>query len=171
MTKNTSSYSTNGKGFNQVEFTTQQLDEALYALWAMMDTCWFEWYVTHDTAKALRDKQPLYGNKITGAIHKRHVNATFKSVIKKYLDDWKRSPATGDKMTVDATIPDYIFNDKEISFTYKGVPVEVKILDRRYNFFKNPDIVYYEYGGRQMADDFRVANPFAKYWPTRFIVK
>ena len=161
----------NGKDFNQIEFTTQQLDEALYALWAMMDTYWFEWYVTHDTARALRDKQPLYGNKITGAIHKRHVNATFKSVIKKYLDDWKRSPASGDKMTVDAIIPDYTFNDKEISFTYKGVPVEVKILDRRYNFFKNPDIVYYEYGGRQMADDFRVANPFSKYWPTRFIVR
>ena len=158
-----------GKDFNP--FTPQQLEEALYALWAMMDTYWFEWYVTHDTAKALHDKQPLYGDKITGAMHKRHVNDTFKSVIKKYLDNWKRSPASGDKMTVDATIPDYVFNDKEISFTYKGVPVELKILSYRYDFFKNPDIVYYEYGGRQMADDFRVGNSFDTYWSARNFIR
>lgn len=160
----------NGKG-SKFQFTSQQLEEALYALWAMMDTYWFEWYVTHDTAKALRDKQPLNGDKITGAIHKRHVNKEFKNVIKKYLDDWKRGPATGDKGTIDAKIDDYVFDDKQISFTYKNVPIELKILDRRYKFFNNPDIVFYEYGGRQMSDDFRLANPFDKYWPARFIVR
>ena len=158
-------------GENKTQFTSQQLDEALYALWAMMDTYWFEWYATHDTARALKDKQPLYGNKITGAIHKRHVNQEFKSTITKYLNDWKRGPMWGDKNSIDAKIDDYTFDDKQIAFTYKGIPVELKILDRRYNFFKNPDIVYYEYNGLQLADDFRLANPFDRYWPARFIVR
>jgi hypothetical protein len=170
MMTNTLKTLPNGKDYKP-EFTSQQLDEALYSLWAMMDTYWFEWYVTHDTARAIRDKKPLYGNKITGAIHKRHINDTFKSTMKRYLDQWKKSPATGDKGTIDARIDDYAWGDKGISFSYKGVPVELKFIDRRYVFFKNPDIVYYEYSDKQMTDDFRVANPFEGYWKARFIVR
>lgn len=153
------------------DFSSKQLGEALYSLWAMMDTYWFEWCVTLDTAKAIREKKPLFGTKVTGAIHKRHINDTFKSTIKRYLDNWKRSPATGDKMTINAKIDDYVWDDEGISFTYKGVPVELKFIERRYSFFKNPDVVYYEYGDGQMSDEFRIANPFEKYYPMRYMIK
>lgn len=160
---------TNGKDSNP--FTASQLNEALYALWAMMDTYWYEWYVTHDTARAIRDKKPLSGNKVTGAMHKRHVNQEFKSVIKKYLENWAKHPMWGDKQLVDSKIEDYTFDDEGITFTYKGIPVELKFIDRKYAFFNNPDIVYYEYNGEQLSDDFRVANPFEGYWKARFIVR
>lgn len=56
-------------------------------------------------------------------------------------------------------------DDKHIDLTFRGVPVKVKIIQRKYEFFKNLDQVIYAY------EDFQVANPFESYFKARYIIQ
>jgi|SRR3990167_5689361 len=130
------------------------MHEALRSLWDLME--FYIWHPTLDTAKAIKEQDASFlEEKITGAIHQRHLTKEVKSAIKSQLDYWQ-----------DRKISEpYEFTEDWIKWTYKGVPVEIKILKRRYGFFNNPDPVSYNF------DDYLLANPFKKYWPTRFIVR
>ena len=126
--------------------------DALRATWDLME--YYIWHPTLETARGIKD-QNLTTDKITGAIHIRNLQAEVKSAIKTQLDYWQ-----------DRKISEpYTMNDDVISWTYNGVPVEIKILKRRYNFFENYDPVTYNY------DDFKLANPFEKYWKARFLLQ
>lgn len=46
-----------------------------------------------------------------------------------------------------------------------GIPIEIKIIQRHYKFFDNPDIVFY------MADEYKIPNPYSKYWQSRYLIK
>ena len=128
--------------------------EALRSLWDLME--FYIWYPTMDTAKTIKEQDGSFlGGKITAAIHIRNLTKDVKSAIKAQLDYWQ-----------DRKISEpYVMNDNVISWTYKGIPVELKILKRRYNFFNNPNPVSYNY------DDYKLANPFDRYWKARFIVR
>ena len=136
------------------ELTSDQLHDALRSLWDMME--FYEWHPTFDTALAIKQQNGLLmKDKISGAIHQRYLTKDVKSAIKTQLDYWQ-----------DRKISDpYEMTDEWIKWTYQGVPVELKILKRRYSFFEHPDPVTYNF------DDFKLANPFSKYWTARFIVR
>jgi hypothetical protein len=46
-----------------------------------------------------------------------------------------------------------------------GVPIKVKIIKRKYEFFQNPDTTYY------WTDTYKIPNPWAKYMKARYIVR
>lgn len=131
-----------------------QLHDALRALWDLME--YYTWYPTHETALAIKKQDgSLLKDKITGAIAKRYLTREVVSAIKAQLDYWQ-----------DRKISEpYVMNDDYIRWTYNGVPVELKILKRRYNFFENPDPVNYNF------DNYKLANPFAKYLKAQYIVR
>ena len=144
-----------GTDVTETKFTKDQLDTALRAMWDLLEYC--EWTPTHETAKGIKDGE-LYGDKITGQIHKRFMvdeHNEFRSSIKTMLDAWVHSKF----------IPSYEWTDEKISWVYEGVPCELAILQRRYKFFDNLDFAYYNY------DDFKMPNPFEKYFKARFIVR
>ena len=131
-----------------------EVHEALRALWDLME--FYIWYPTLDTARAIKENNPdLMGDKITGAIAKRYLTDDVKSAIKAQLDYWQ-----------DRQISEpYTMNDDVIRWSFNGIPIELKILKRRYNFFEYFDPVTYNY------DDYKLANPWSKYWTARFIVQ
>ena len=45
------------------------------------------------------------------------------------------------------------------------IPIEIKIIQRHYGFFDNPDNVFY------MADEYKIPNPYQKYWEVRYLIK
>jgi len=53
--------------------------------------------------------------------------------------------------------------DKE--HTIEGIKVYIRLIKKRYGFFKYLDKIPY-WGG-----SFHIANPFEKYWKARFLVK
>lgn len=128
------------------KFTKTQLNETLRMLWDLMDYYWYEWYPTLDTAKGIKEKN-LQVDKITGAIHKRNFTKTTKTDIRVQLEKYYKIP--------------YELTNDYIKFTYKGVPVEIKILKYRYHFFNHPDPVFYNY------DEYKLANPWNAYWEAR----
>lgn len=131
---------------------TEKLHKTLRALWDMME--FYIWHPTLDTAKGIKEGN-LAVEKLTAAIHQRHYTKEVQSAIKTQLDYWQSRKIS----------EPYEMTDDVIRFTYEGVPVEIKILKKRYKFFDYPNPVNYNY------DDFRLANPFEKYWPARFIVR
>jgi hypothetical protein len=46
-----------------------------------------------------------------------------------------------------------------------GVPIEVKVITRNYEFFKNPDFAYY------WADEYKIPNPWTKYMKARYLIR
>lgn len=52
-----------------------------------------------------------------------------------------------------------------ISIDYEGAPIEIKIIKKHYKFFEHPDVVFY------MADEYKVPNPWYRYWKSRFLIK
>lgn len=55
--------------------------------------------------------------------------------------------------------------DGGYEYEVQGVPVKLKIIERRYKFFENPDQVFYG------VDEFRIPNPYQKYLKSRYIIK
>ena len=98
-----------------------------------------------DTARAVVDQVPLYGDHIEVGIERRYISSLVASVFKQYMGA----------------------EDPYHSFTFEiaGVPVKVKVIQRVYGFFKNKSAVNYDYRW------FLVPNPFEKYWKARFIIK
>ena len=47
----------------------------------------------------------------------------------------------------------------------EGVPIELKIIKKHYKFFENPDTVFYR------ADEYKIPNPWHKYWKSRYLIK
>lgn len=45
------------------------------------------------------------------------------------------------------------------------VPIRVKVYSRDYYFFKYPDHIVYQYG------TYQIANPWDKYWKSRFLIR
>ena len=146
---NTLKISGNGKTFD-----VDKAVEALRVLWDLME--FYIWHPTLDTANAIKGQNAFYlKDKITGAIHQRHLTKEVKSAIKAQLDYWQ-----------DRKISEpYTMDDKYIKWTYHGIPVELKILKIRWKFFDNFNPVTFNF------DDYKLANPWDSYWKSRFLLR
>lgn len=98
-----------------------------------------------DTARAVVDGKPLYGDCLEVGIERRYVTPLVASVFKQFMG---------------AEDPYHSF-----TFNIGKVPVKVKVIQRVYGFFKNKSAVNYDYRW------FLVPNPFEKYWKARHIVQ
>lgn len=144
----------------------EQLDAALRAIWDVME--FYEWYLTKDTAKGAKENA-LFGDKITAAIHKRFLTKEVVSAIKTQLDYWQERKIIESLQWTDEIIKWNflkVIDTKGNTITFeKPLPVELKLLQRRYGFFDFPDPITYNF------DDYKLANPFNRYWKARFIVR
>lgn len=49
--------------------------------------------------------------------------------------------------------------------SFEGVPIKFQIIKRKYEFLKRPDTKFYD------VDEYKIPNPFEKYWKARFLVQ
>ena len=56
-------------------------------------------------------------------------------------------------------------NAKGYEYTFEGIPIQIRVIKRRYSFFERPDQRFYK------VDDFKIPNPFEKYWRARFLIQ
>lgn len=90
------------------------------------------------------DGQYAEVDKIEWGIQKRYVTAEVKSLFKVW---------------------GYRETENGYEYEVQGVPVKLKVIERNYKFFEHPDTVFYG------VDEFKIPNPFEKYWKARFIIK
>ena len=67
--------------------------------------------------------------------------------------------------TLQTFFPNATVGENYISLELEGVPVEVKIIKRKYTFFKNPDIVIYG------PEEYQLPNPMGVYQKSRYLVR
>lgn len=55
--------------------------------------------------------------------------------------------------------------DGNYRFKHNGVPILIRVINKDYSFLKTTDIKFY------LADEYRIPNPFDKYWKARGLIK
>jgi hypothetical protein len=107
-----------------------------------------KFFLLNDTAKQVVDS---FGNDILGDIS--------IGILKK---DYTESSS---KMFKQLIPLDAEVSDKEVTFTYDGVKISIKIIHRKYNFFNHLNIVSNKFS------DYLIPNPFKKYWKARNLIQ
>ena len=123
--------------------TDYDFSRALLELENLMDGASIKFILLGEVAKRLKEEQKLDGlEKIEVGVPKlqlsEYARSALKTLIKK--DDWQH-------------------------LEFNGIPIEIKVIERKYKFFKFPDRAVH-WGGW-----FNVPNPMDVYWKSRFLVR
>lgn len=128
------------------KFSAGELESALRDFENLMERVLCDYVVLGDVAKAIRDGTDLYGDKVEVGMFKLEVTKFVLSTLKTLL-------------------PDIEIGAKGFSYKFHEVPVEVKIIGRKYKFFEHPDFRFYKTG------NYKFANPFENYWKARYLIR
>jgi len=120
-------------------------NEALRWVGDLLEWSQIPYFLIGDTLKQVMDGQTLEVEKIEIGVKARNLTQDTKKLLKTFA-------------------PWVEFGDI-INLEFEGVPIEIKLIKRNYEFFKNPDIAYYNY------DEYKIPNPWERYLKARWIVK
>jgi hypothetical protein len=143
-------------------FSSKQLNEALYHATDITDRCLLPFFLMSETAACIVNEEILEG--CTGI---------YLGVPIRYLAEYTLSTLRTLAKGADTNygIKEYAekLNKKgkicNITWVYRGVPIELKVINRNYSFFEHPDFKYY------MAEEFKIPNPFENYYKARFLIQ
>lgn len=127
-------------------------NDALYRVEDLLNRSFVEFVLLGKTAKTIVDGFATDLNDeddITLGVMRRHYTKSGASILKALL------PRN----------TDYSDNKIEFKFIDCDTNIVIKIIDRKYDFFKHPDMAVHK------ISDFRVPNPFNKYWKTRNLIQ
>lgn len=132
-------------------FSHDELWAALRDVETLMDRAQAPMFLLGDTAKQVfEDKQPLNLDKIEVGIRKQEFTKQRLEMIQTLLNS-SGVPA--------------VFKEKEIIYEFHNVPVSIRVFQKDYEFFKNPDTCMY------LVGNYKVPNPFHKYYQARYLVQ
>lgn len=128
-------------------FSDEQLRESLRDVEDIFDRAVAPMILLKETARSLKETGELSGDKITVGITISQLTPEVRSTFVMYK-------------------PDIVETDKEFTYTSpQGMPIVITKIKQKYGFFAQPDITYY------WGEDYKIPNPFDRYWKARFIVK
>lgn len=142
----------NGQNGTQPELTPEQLHTALFAALDIMERAMCPFFLLKDTAQRVKDNQSAIDFDLVG--------------LKRIDLGVKEAELTKQVLTVLETYAkDYRNDGTDISFLCDGVPVVIRIIHRNYQVFRNPDTVFYK------IEEFKLPNPWDKYWEMRGFIR
>jgi len=106
--------------------------------------------VLGDLMKQIVLKEDVSVDKIEIGIQQNSWNSTTKPLVDTFL---LNTPFAGKSL------------EEPVSFEWAGVPIELKIIKKNYEFFKNPDFMFY------WVDEYKIPNPWEKYFKSRYLIK
>jgi len=130
-----------------LNFSHDELLQALLEFENIMYRCLLQdnFPLLKETALQVAKGYPLTGDHLDVGIPKKYLSKEVQDTLKEYCK------------VEDPT--------KDFTTTVLGVPVNVKIINRKYNYFENTDRVFYHY------DNFNVPNPIDSYMKARYLIK
>lgn len=128
------------------EFKVEELNKALFDFEDLMERCLSPFLLLGSTAKDIKDGFMLRGNKVEVGIQEQDITPEMISTIETYKGD-----------TISRGM-------KKWTYLVDEVPVEVKIIKRKYSFFKNPEMIFY-WGG-----DYQLPNPMTDYMKAQYVI-
>lgn len=128
-----------------IGFSSDQLMKALRDVEDLIERTLCPYLLLGDTALDIKDNLLLHGSKITVGIENKYLTKEALSTLQTLLKN------------VEIT-------EKGFTYMVGEVPVQVKFIRKKYGFFKYPDAKMY-WGG-----EYKIPNPFDKYWKSRRII-
>lgn len=125
-------------------YSDTEVRDALRWIGDILDWSQIPFMVLGDLVPQMISQNPVSVDKIVIGIRKNAWNKTTQSLFKTFLPS---------------------VNVDELSLDFNSVPIELKIITRDYEFFKNPDNVFY------WTDEYKIPNPWDKYYKARFLIK
>ncbi len=124
-------------------FTSEE--NALYFLEDIMGRCQIPFVLLGETAREVYHNldADLNNPKIEAGVKQKDLTESGFKTLKMFLP------------------PKTEITDKSIKFTQKDTEVEIKIIKKKWKFLENPDTIFYRLA------EFRIPNPFTKYWKVR----
>ena len=123
-------------------------EPALYFVEDIMERCMTPFVLLGQTAYNIKNNLDQDLNvPIEIGIKRQHLTEYSRNTMKMFLP------------------PDTKWGKKAITFEHLGVLVTMKIIDKKWSFLSNPNHVYYK------ITQFKVPNPFDKYWKARGLVR
>lgn len=130
---------TNGMSLEDLDFALTKVEE-------IFERAMIPFVLLGETARSVIEKDQVDGNKIEVGILRRHLQETAKSIL-------------------DIVLPGFKEKGGKIEFMVDEVPVEVKIIEKKYKYFERPDRVFYK------ITQYCIPNPFGRYWEVRGMIK
>ena len=130
-------------------FTGEQINKALYWVDDLLDRCQIPYVVAGDIARQLYDNndagRQLTVDKIEIIVRNGNINPMTMGLLKTFVP--------------------WVEFGKKILLEHEGVPIEIKVIKRKYQFIEYPDLRFY------MSDEYKIPNQFERFWKARFIIQ
>lgn len=131
-------------------YEPDQLASAMMAFDEILERCQLNYFLLEETAWQVVHNYPLLKNleEITVGIQRKDWTELSKSLVRSIK------------------LKDLEINEDSIGFKWDNeVPITIWIINKNYEFFQRPDQVWYLY------TQFRIPNPFSRYWKVRHLIK
>lgn len=122
-----------------------ELDAALDRVELDLSSSMIPFMLLGKTLETAREGQ-VAGDKIEVGVCKRYLNKSSLSLLRGF-------------------VPGLVEEPGKMSYMVGKVPVEIKVIHRKYAFFHNPDIIYYKWLSMH------IPNPVKGYLKARYLVK
>ena len=127
-------------------FPEDALNKALQHAQDIFDRIGLPYLLLGDAVEGITRRNSLHGaKKIEIGVEERYLIPEVLSSLKTLMGDIKTSYGFG--------------------YQFDRIPVEIKIIKRRYKFFKNPDLIIFK------LQEYRIPNPVEDYLKARWIVR
>lgn len=137
----------NGTMNEKVSFTSEQITLALYYLEDTMDRAQLPFFLLEGAARQVKDNIPYLSlTQIDAGVEEKYVQGSGLAMLK-------------------IVLPNIYVDQNTISFEYDKVPIVIWIVKKKWKFFQNPDTVFFG------ICNFKIPNPFERYWKSRFLIK
>lgn len=127
------------------KYTSQELESALFYVEELMERIQAPYVLLNKTAYQVKNNEWLQGDEITIGIQKNHFGPYTKQLF-------------------NIVEPEVDVTEDDIYITNHGAPIHIRIIHKKFEFFKNPDVVFYNYA------QYLLPNPFNKYWKVKQLV-
>ena len=136
-------------GQNLIKFSPDEIREALNFVDDLMSRAVIQtsYLALGDVGRAIKENTEFDGQELEFGVERRYVTPEVLFTFKSY------------------TPQDTTFTEDGFSYKVGRVPIKVKFINRRYEFFKYPEKLIYKSG------EFQIPNPFGKYLKARWIVQ
>ena len=146
------------KATSMAQFNLEDLNAALRDLFDLFEKlAGTKCLLLGETARTVKAGQ-LAVSKIQAGIRELDLTRERKGTIYSHLADYLRR-GTSKTMVFEPEI------ERFISYDFKGIPIEIKIIQRNYSFFKNLNPIMYNF------DYYALPNPLDKYLKAQYIVR
>ena len=130
--------------------TDDQLSEALFKIEDTFQRMLCPFFLLGETAQSIRDSyvgsEKLTGRKIEIGVQRKYLTKEALITLDSY-ETGKEKTGFGFKLL------------------FKDIPIEVRIIERKYSFLKNLDKRFYR------TSEYLLPNPFEAYWKVRGIIR